>query len=40
MAYFLIASATLATGTLPLVKVAEAIQKYGLNVDKINPLYA
>ena len=27
-------------GTLPLAKVAEAIQKYGLNVDKINPLYA
>jgi len=27
-------------GQLPLAKVAEAIQKYGLNVDKINPLYA
>jgi pyruvate dehydrogenase E1 component len=27
-------------GTLPLAKVAEAIQKYGLNADKINPLYA
>ncbi|MDP1690493.1 MAG: pyruvate dehydrogenase (acetyl-transferring), homodimeric type [Burkholderiaceae bacterium] len=27
-------------GTLPLAKVAEAIKKYGLNADKINPLYA
>ena len=27
-------------GALPLAKVAEAIQTYGLNVDKINPLYA
>ncbi|WCM90718.1 pyruvate dehydrogenase (acetyl-transferring), homodimeric type [Acidovorax sp. NCPPB 3576] len=27
-------------GVLPLAKVAEAIQKYGINTDKINPLYA
>ena len=27
-------------GTLPMAKVAEAIKKYGINVDKINPLYA
>ncbi len=27
-------------GELPAAKVAEAIQKYGLNTDKINPLYA
>ncbi len=27
-------------GTLPLAKVAEAIKQYGLNADKINPLYA
>ncbi len=27
-------------GKLPLAKVAEAIKKYGLNADKINPLYA
>jgi pyruvate dehydrogenase E1 component len=27
-------------GTLPLAKVAEAIKKYGLNADKVNPLYA
>ena len=27
-------------GKLPLAKVAEAIRKYGLNADKINPLYA
>ena len=27
-------------GTLPLAKVAEAIKKYGLDADKINPLYA
>ena len=27
-------------GTLPQAKVAEAIKKYGLNADKINPLYA
>jgi len=27
-------------GTVPVAKVAEAIQKYGINVDKINPLYA
>jgi pyruvate dehydrogenase E1 component len=27
-------------GTVPQAKVAEAIKKYGLNADKINPLYA
>ena len=27
-------------GTLPATKVAEAIKKYGINADKINPLYA
>jgi pyruvate dehydrogenase E1 component len=27
-------------GTLPTAKVAEAIAKYGINADKINPLYA
>ena len=27
-------------GKLPAAKVAEAIRKYGLNADKINPLYA
>ena len=27
-------------GTLPVAKVAEAIAKYGIQVDKINPLYA
>ncbi|KQU81672.1 MULTISPECIES: pyruvate dehydrogenase (acetyl-transferring), homodimeric type [unclassified Rhizobacter] len=27
-------------GTLPAEKVAEAIKKYGINADKINPLYA
>ncbi|TMH08716.1 MAG: pyruvate dehydrogenase (acetyl-transferring), homodimeric type, partial [Betaproteobacteria bacterium] len=27
-------------GTLPAAKVAEAIKKYGINADKINPLYA
>ncbi|MEO5659285.1 MAG: pyruvate dehydrogenase (acetyl-transferring), homodimeric type, partial [Polaromonas sp.] len=27
-------------GTVPASKVAEAIQKYGINADKINPLYA
>ena len=27
-------------GALPAAKVAEAIAKYGLNADKINPLYA
>jgi pyruvate dehydrogenase E1 component len=27
-------------GKLPAAKVAEAIQKYGINADKINPLYA
>jgi pyruvate dehydrogenase E1 component len=27
-------------GKLPMAKVAEAIKKYGIKVDKINPLYA
>ncbi|MDP3132250.1 MAG: pyruvate dehydrogenase (acetyl-transferring), homodimeric type, partial [Burkholderiaceae bacterium] len=27
-------------GNLPLAKVAEAIAKYGINADKVNPLYA
>jgi pyruvate dehydrogenase E1 component len=27
-------------GSVPVAKVAEAIAKYGINVDKINPLYA
>ncbi|UXH77266.1 pyruvate dehydrogenase (acetyl-transferring), homodimeric type [Roseateles amylovorans] len=27
-------------GKIPAAKVAEAIKKYGINVDKINPLYA
>ena len=27
-------------GTVPAAKVAEAIQKYGINTEKINPLYA
>jgi pyruvate dehydrogenase E1 component len=27
-------------GSLPATKVAEAIKKYGINADKINPLYA
>jgi pyruvate dehydrogenase E1 component len=27
-------------GTVPMAKVAEAIKKYGINVDKINPLHA
>jgi pyruvate dehydrogenase E1 component len=27
-------------GTVPVAKVAEAIEKYGINADKINPLYA
>ncbi len=27
-------------GKVPAAKVAEAIQKYGINADKINPLYA
>jgi len=27
-------------GTMPPAKVAEAIKKYGINADKINPLYA
>ena len=27
-------------GSVPVAKVAEAIRKYGLDADKINPLYA
>jgi pyruvate dehydrogenase E1 component len=27
-------------GSVPVSKVAEAIAKYGINADKINPLYA
>ena len=27
-------------GTLPAAKVAEAIKKYGIDTDKVNPLYA
>jgi pyruvate dehydrogenase E1 component len=27
-------------GTVPAAKVAEAIKKYGLKVDRVNPLYA
>ena len=27
-------------GTIPMAKVAEAIKKYGIKVDKVNPLYA
>src|SRR5690606_40218383 len=27
-------------GVLPAAKAAEAIKKYGINADKINPLYA
>ncbi len=27
-------------GTLPMAKVAEAIKRYGIDADKINPLYA
>ena len=27
-------------GTVPAAKVAEAITKYGIEADKINPLYA
>ena len=27
-------------GTVPVARVVEAIQKYGINADKINPLYA
>ena len=27
-------------GKIPQAKVAEALKKYGINVDKINPLYA
>ena len=27
-------------GALPAAKVAEAIKKYGIKADKINPLYA
>jgi pyruvate dehydrogenase E1 component len=28
------------SGAVPVAKVAEAIAKYGLKADKINPLYA
>ena len=27
-------------GTVPVAKVAEAIAKYGIKADKVNPLYA
>jgi pyruvate dehydrogenase E1 component len=27
-------------GAIPMAKVAEAIQKYGIKTDKVNPLYA
>jgi pyruvate dehydrogenase E1 component len=27
-------------GTVPMAKVAEAIRKYGIDTDKVNPLYA
>jgi len=27
-------------GVLPATKVAEAIQKYGIRADRVNPLYA
>jgi pyruvate dehydrogenase E1 component len=27
-------------GSVPVAKVAEALKKYGIKVDKINPLYA
>jgi pyruvate dehydrogenase E1 component len=27
-------------GAVPVAKVTEAIKKYGINVDKVNPLYA
>mgnify|MGYP003345178612 CR=1 FL=1 len=27
-------------GSVPVAKVAEAIAKYGIKTDKINPLYA
>ena len=27
-------------GTVPMSQVAEAIRKYGIDADKINPLYA
>jgi pyruvate dehydrogenase E1 component len=27
-------------GAVPATKAAEAIKKYGINPDKINPLYA
>ena len=27
-------------GTVPVAKVAEAIRKYGIRADKVNPLYA
>jgi len=27
-------------GALPVTRVAEAIKKYGINADKVNPLHA
>jgi pyruvate dehydrogenase E1 component len=27
-------------GSVPVSKVAEAIRKYGIKADKVNPLYA
>jgi pyruvate dehydrogenase E1 component len=27
-------------GSIPAAKVAEAIRKYGIDADKVNPLYA
>ena len=27
-------------GTVPMARVAEAIKKYGIKTDKVNPLYA
>ena len=27
-------------GTVPVAKVAEAIHRYGIKADKLNPLYA
>ena len=40
MPYFLMASATFAAGTVPVARVSEAIKKYAIRTDKINPLYA
>ena len=33
-------SALAKEGKLPLAKVSEAIAKYGIAIDKVNPLYA